>query len=575
MKTLLVSVDSKFIHTNLALRYIKNYCRNEFDITIKEFTINQKLEYIMDEIISEKADLICFSCYIWNIEYINQIIYILKTANPCIKILLGGPEVSYEVEEIMKENNLIDYIIYGEGEISFQKFMRALHENEKLSSVNGLVYREDNQIHKNPPISLGKDLDYLISPYKENEKYFDKIIYYESSRGCPFNCSFCMSSIDKTVRYFSIDRVKKDLSMLLKLNARQIKFVDRTFNANYNRAMEIMQFIVDNNKNNMTIHFEITADIINDEFLDFLKLMPTNMFQLEIGVQSINSTTLSEINRKMNLEKLVYVINRIKEHNNMHMHLDLIAGLPYEDYESFKKSFNTIHNLYADKLQLGFLKVLKGTKIYDDILKHEIYYNKKAPYEIIKNKYISYQELLKLKNIEELVDRYYNEKYFDNSLKYLINNFYEDLPFNFYEDFSNYWKTNNLYMAMHNRKKLYDILYKFAEEKDMLTQEFKDKLLYDFVCCNEKEELLNIFDKNSEEKLRAVKKVLAKNNYFRKTYFDVDDNSYRIINDFRIIEIRNKIILFAYKNKNNIFERCNTYDITDDINKILEEKSEE
>ncbi len=581
MKTLLVSIDSKFIHSNLALKYIRNYCGDRFDIKLKEFTINQKIEYITDEIISQGADLICFSCYIWNIEYINEIIYILKTANPKLKILLGGPEVSYETKETMEENEFVDYIIYGEGEISFHEFLCAIHENKELSSINGLAFRCENEIIINKSREINHDLDKLVSPYENNEKYYDKIIYYESSRGCPYRCAFCMSSIDKSVRFFSLERVKSDLLVLLSTNARQIKFVDRTFNADYKRAMKIMQFIVDNNKNNMTIHFEITADIINDEFLDFLKSMPVNMFQFEIGIQSLNVQTLNEINRKTDIDKLIYVINEIKENKNMHMHLDLIAGLPYEDYNTFKTSFNEIHNLYADKLQLGFLKVLKGTKIYNDLEIHDIKYNKKAPYEIIKNKYISYEQILKLKNIEELVDRYYNEKYFDTTIRYVVENYYNNKPFDFYEDFSVYWKNNNLYMAMHNRKKLYEIIYNFAKEKEILSYKLMDNLLYDFVSCNEKEELISIFDKNLEENLRDVKRTIAKDEWFRKEYFNIDDtnvcktnagktNVHKIINDFRLVNISGDIILFIYKSKDNIFERCKTYKINNLINKIYD-----
>ncbi len=586
MKTLLVSLDSKFIHSNLALRYIKNYCADSFDIEIKEFTINQKIEYITDEIISTKAELICFSCYIWNIEYINEIIYILKISNPNIKILFGGPEVSYEIRNIMQDNALIDFIIYGEGEISFKEFLTAIHENKPLSEVRGLAYRNadkalseisgdspykcgnEDEIIINKPREINYDLDILAFPYKNDDKYYDKIIYYESSRGCPFRCAFCMSSIDKSVRTFSFERVKKDLSILLNSKARQIKFVDRTFNADYKRAMKIMQFIVENNKNNMTIHFEITADIINDEFLEFLKHMPVNMFQFEIGVQSLNEKTLCEINRKTDIERLVYVVNKVKENKNIHIHLDLIAGLPYEDYDTFKLSFDKIHNLYTDKLQLGFLKVLRGTKIYQDLKIHDIRYSRKAPYEIIKNKYISYEEILKLKNIEELVERYYNERYFYNTIIYIMESFYNNKAFEFYEEFSKYWKINNLYMAMHNRKKLYEIIYNFAKNKGILTSEFMDNLLYDFVSCNEKEELLYIFDKDKEESLRDTKKIIAKNEEFRKKYFDIEDMNYRIINDFRLVNISGDIILFVYKNKENIFERCKTYKINEFLKPI-------
>ena len=282
----------------------------------------------------------------------------------------------------------------------------------------------------------------------------------------------------------------------------------------------------------------------------------------------LNEKTLNEINRKTDIDKLIHVINRIKENKNMHMHLDLIAGLPYEDYNTFKTSFNEVHNLYADKLQLGFLKVLKGTKIYNDLEIHDIKYKRRAPYEIIKNKYISYEQILKLKNIEELVDRYYNERYFDTTIRYVVERFYNKRPFDFYEEFSEYWKKNNLYMAMHNRKKLYEIIYNFAKDKEILTDKFMNSLLYDFVSCNEREELINIFDKSLEENLRDIKRIVAKDEWFRREYFNIEDNTYKIINDFRLVNIAGDIILFVYKSKSNIFERCKTYKINDLVEKI-------
>ncbi|MDF2616749.1 MAG: cobalamin B12-binding/radical protein, partial [Sedimentibacter sp.] len=285
MKILLVTLDSKFIHANLAVRYLKKFCSDDdFNIEIKEFTINQKQEYIIGEILSANADLICFSCYIWNIEYIKEISYIIKEAKNSIDILWGGPEVSFEVKKLMEEEIYVDYVVFGEGEITFREFLKQYHsENPDYSSINGLALRKERSISINEERNLVLNLDELSYPYEEDDNFEDKIIYYESSRGCPFSCSFCMSSIDKRMRTFSMERVKRDLSMLLKTKARQIKFVDRTFNADYKRSMEIMNFIIENNQNNMTIHFEITADIINNEFLEFVGTLPVNMFQFEIG----------------------------------------------------------------------------------------------------------------------------------------------------------------------------------------------------------------------------------------------------------------------------------------------------
>ncbi len=553
MKTLLVALDSKFIHTNLAVRYLKKYC-SDFNVEIKEFTINQKIEYIVGEILAEDADLICFSCYIWNIEYINDISYIIKEGKNNAKILYGGPEVSYEVKKMM-DNTFIDYIIFGEGEETFKEFLGEVHNtNPNLHGIKGLAFRENNYVIINEGRKLIDNLDIINYPYEIDDEFENKTIYYESSRGCPFSCSFCMSSIDKEMRIFSIERVKRDLKMLLNTKARQIKFVDRTFNADFKRSMEIMQYIVENNKHYMTIHLEITADIINNEFLNFIGKMPVNMFQFEIGVQSLNENTLQEINRHMDEDKLHHFIKEIGNSKNVHMHLDLIAGLPYEDYKSFKKSFDGVHNLNAEKIQLGFLKVLKGTKIYEDKDKHQIKYRLKAPYEVICTKYISLEELLKLKNIEELVDKYYNEKYFKNALKYISNVF--PSAFEFYESFSDYWRENDLYNKAFSRKNLYRVLYDYMEQmhKD---DEFVQALQFDYIFNNQYEELPDYLNRESEDKFKIMKKYLANDYEFKNKYFPSIKK--RIINDFRIAEIKGNIILFVYRDRENIFNRCETY----------------
>lgn len=573
MKTLLVTLDSKYIHANLAVRYLKNFCCNDgFNIEIKEFTINQQLEYILGEIFESQAQIICFSSYIWNIEYIKEIAYILKESEPNIKILFGGPEVSFETKKIMEEESYVDYIIFGEGEQSFREFMKEFSScKPKFDKIKGLAYRENGSVNINKKRELIDNLDIIKYPYNEDENFNDKIIYYESSRGCPFSCSFCMSSIEKKTRNFSLERVKSDLKTLLSTKARQIKFIDRTFNADYKRSMEIMKFIVENNINNMTIHFEITADIINDEFLDFINEMPVNMFQFEIGVQSLNNDTLCEINRHMNIDKLYHVINRISDSNNIHMHLDLIAGLPFENYESFKKSFDGIHQLNVEKIQLGFLKVLKGTKIYFDKDKHDIKYRKIAPYEIICTKYINIKDILKLKKIEELVDKYYNEKYFEKAMEYIMKNLFIESSFEFYETFSEYWQKNDLYKVSHSRKKLYEILYNYIECVGKLTDEFTSNLRYDYVFNNQHEELPLFLKREAEDKFKLIKRAIATNDIFRKQYFEDIKKEDKIINNFRLVEINNEATIFIYENKKNIFNRCKTYS----INNLIKEYENE
>lgn len=572
MKILLVTLDSKFIHANLAVRYLKKFCNDidsDFDIEIKEFTINQKQEYILGEIFSVKADLLCFSSYVWNIEYIKELAYIIKEAKRNIKILCGGPEVSFEIEKFMNRELFIDYVIFGEGEVTFREFLIEFHKKQpNFKYIKGLAYRENNEVIINPSREPITNLDIIKYPYEENDSFEDKIIYYESSRGCPFCCSFCMSSIDKRIRTFSIDRVKRDLRLLLNTCARTIKFVDRTFNADYKRSMEIMDFIVANNKNNMTIHFEITADIINEEFLSYISNLPVNMFQFEIGVQSLNDATLVEINRHMNIDRLNKVIRRIEGNRNIHLHLDLIAGLPYEDYETFKKSFDGIHNLHSEKIQLGFLKVLKGTKIYEDIRKHEIKYRNVSPYEVICTKYISVDEILKLKNIEELVDKYYNEKYFEKSLEYILRNIFHESAFEFYEHLSLYWQQNDLYKVSHSRKKLYKILFDYIKYNDKMTDEFIWALRYDYVFNNQFEDLPDYLNRESEDKYKSIKRFISNDLEFKDKYFKFAKKGTKIVNEFRIVDIGNNATLFIYKEKDNIFNRCDTYIIDDFLEEL-------
>jgi radical SAM superfamily enzyme YgiQ (UPF0313 family) len=574
MKVLLVTLDSKFIHANLAVRYLKKFCKDDdFDIEIKEFTINQKQEYILYEIFSADPQIIAFSSYVWNIEIIKGLAYIIKEAKNDIKILCGGPEVSFKTEKFMESEPFVDYVIFGEGELTFREFLLEFQKNSRnFKGIKGLAYRGNDKIVINEARDPIENLDIINYPYEENDDFQNKIIYYESARGCPFCCSFCMSSIDKKTRLFSISRVKNDLKTLLNTKARQIKFVDRTFNADYKRAMEIMKFIVQHNKNNMKIHFEITADIINDEFLKYIKTLPVNMFQFEIGVQSLNDKTLAEINRKMNIQRLNKVVKSIESSKNIHIHLDLIAGLPYEGYESFKRSFDGIYKLHAEKIQLGFLKVLKGTKIYEDAKKHGIRYRNVSPYEVICTKYILADEILKLKNVEELVGKYYNEKYFESTLKYILKNMFPESAFKFYEDLSIYWQKNDLYKMSHSRKELYEIVFDYVKYNNKVTDEFICCLRYDYVFNNQYEELPVYLNKGTEDKYKSAKRFMSNNLKFQEKYFGKERDSRKIINEFRIVDIGNNAVLFIYKDKNNIFNRCRTYTINDFLGEIIYEQ---
>lgn len=567
-KIILVSMDAKYIHTNLAIRYLKTYCNKieNIDIDIKEYTINQSRNYIIADLMDDKPDLICFSCYIWNIEYIMSIAKILKIAySGKIEIMLGGPEVSFESEKIIENNSYIDYIITGEGEETLFDFLSVFGKidgyddlNKDFKDIRGLVYRNNKEIINNASKKIVENLDTIPSPFSLGDDFTNKLVYYETSRGCPFNCSFCMSSVDKTVRYFSMDRVKRDLDILLKSNARTIKFVDRTFNANYKRAKEIIEYIVENNNDNIKVHFEMNADIINDEFLLFMKSLPRNMFQLEIGVQTTNEKTLKSINRREDLQWLSYVVRRLMSYENIHVHVDLIAGLPYEDYQTFSHSFNDIHNLYADKLQLGFLKVLRGTQIYNKYACKKIFYDDLAPYEVIKTEWLSYDEILVLKNIDSLVDKYYNEGYFKKSIRYLIEDVCNNQAFEFYEELHEYWKANKLYLMKPGRKQLYEILVSFSKERGFYEEILERKIIMDYLTNNKKDRILACFDEKIEtDYLKIKKKMIADKISLFNEFFEEGTRISVISSNTRVVKIINDIYVFIYVNKNSNFNKQN------------------
>ena len=394
---------------------------------------------------------------------------------PNVKIILGGPEVSFGWEKVMEENPEIDNILVGEGEKVFLNFLT--NENDK---VMGLVYRKDGEVCFNGSEKIIEDLDIIPFPYEKEElQDKTKIFYYESSRGCPFNCSYCMSSIDKTVRYYSLDRVKEDLKIFLDSPIRLLKFVDRTFNLKKERYMEIWKFLFENYREGITFHFEINANIFDDETLDFLETVPRGYFQFEIGVQTINADTMKSINRNNVLDKLAHNVRRINK--NIHLHLDLIAGLPYETYEIFKKSFEYVHDLKPEMIQLGFLKLLKGTQMYNEIEKYEYKYFSKPPYEIFSNKFLSFAEIIKLKNLEKILDYYYNSEKFSMSTDYIIKNHYEN-SFGFYEEIAEYYDKKGYLKISHKETALFNILYDFYREKQFEDVEiFEEYLKFDFI----------------------------------------------------------------------------------------------
>lgn len=486
MNTILTTLNSKFIHSGLAIRYLKSYSKDIPNIKLREFTINQNLDHVAGEIYKEKPDIIGFSTYIWNRDETLQVCETLKIINPNIKIILGGPEVSFDGSKLLEDYWFIDFIVYGEGEVTFNELLKGIiNGKNEYQDIDGLIYRQDEKIIKNKPRQLIQDLDLIPSPYRDvGDKFENKIVYFESARGCPFNCQFCLSSTIKGVRYFSIDRVKEDLDNLIEAKVKQIKFVDRTFNANKEYAMEIMNFIMEKNPKNMNFHFEVTAHLVDYEMLEFIRNVKSGLFQFEIGVQSTNSKTIEAIGRTTDFKRLKTVTEEIKSFEKIHQHLDLIAGLPYESYGSFKKSFNDVYEIKPEKIQLGFLKLLKGSGLRNEKEKYGFKFLDKPPYEVLETKYIDYEEILKLKGIEDLVEKYYNEGYFENTLNYMIKNHYST-AFDFFEDFLDYWENKDYHTVLHGRKKLYGILLEFYKMKEFGDLKVLGEIMkYDYIFSN-------------------------------------------------------------------------------------------
>lgn len=476
-KIVLTAINSQYVHLNVAVRYLKKYVEKNSDIKldIYETNINNQLMNIIKDLFEKQPDMIIFSTYIWNKEYVFSITKELKKILPDVKIALGGPEVSYEWDKIMAENQEIDYIFTGEGEKVLLNFF-----TKDISEVKGVVYREGERLKYNGIEPLIENLDIIPFPYDYEElQDRTKIFYYESSRGCPFNCSYCMSSIDKSVRYYSIDRTKEDLKRFIDSPIKLLKFVDRTFNLSKEKYMAIWRFLLENYREGITFHFEINANIFDDETLDFLETVPKGYFQFEIGVQTIDAQAMKSIGRINKLEKLEHNIRRISR--NIHLHLDLIAGLPYETYDKFRESFDYVHRLKPEMIQLGFLKLLKGTKMYDEREKYGYKYFSKPPYEVFSNEFISFAEMVKLKNLEKVLDFYYNSEKFPESVQWIIENHYES-AFSFYEDVAEYFDKRGYLKVSHKESTLFTLLYEFYLDKGLKDREiFVEYLKYDYL----------------------------------------------------------------------------------------------
>lgn len=455
MDNLLVAINAKYIHTGLSVHTLANYLKlHKTHIELMEFTINHQLDFILRELYLKKPKRLFLSTYIWNIELIKNLIRQYKKIAPDTLIVLGGPEVSFDAKELLLAHRQIDIIIYGEGEVALREILKGT----ALADIKGIVYRENDFILSNPPAEP-IPMDEIPFPYADITKIEDKIFYYETSRGCPFRCSYCLSSTTSGVRYRSLPSVFHHLSIFLNANVRQVKFVDRTFNAKKSHYLPILKFIKEHDNGITNFHFEIAADLLDDEVVAFFGTVRDGLFQLEVGVQSTNLITLEKIDRKTNLQKLFCNVEQIRAFASTHQHLDLIVGLPYENIDSFKQSFNDVYARKPEQLQIGFLKVLKGSLMHQRATEFGIIYSEKAPYEVLCTSWISFDELLLLKTVEDMIETFYNSGRFAYALAYLVTFF--PTPYDFYFALASFYYKNNLHTKNHSKDAYYTILFDF------------------------------------------------------------------------------------------------------------------
>ncbi|SEN84286.1 B12-binding domain-containing radical SAM protein [Paenibacillus sp. OV219] len=480
MKVVLATLNAKFIHTSLALRCLKAYSEKDFDIDIAEYTIKDPAMNIVADLYARNADVVGFSCYIWNIEETITVIDMLRKIKPGIKIVLGGPEVSYDTPFWLERLPQVDYIVVGEGEETFHHLLTELSSTCKFHLVFGLAYRKEHQdgrieIIVNPPRPK-LDLATLPSPHRFAEdvpRLASRVVYFETSRGCPFSCQFCLSSIEVGVRYFDMERTKSDILYLIDAGAKLIKFVDRTFNIKRDYALEIFQFLIENHRG-CVFQFEITADIMRPEVLDYLaEHAPPGIFRFEIGVQSTNDLTNEAVQRRQNFTKLTRTVMKVKESGKIDQHLDLIAGLPHENYDSFRKTFNDVFELRPEELQLGFLKMLRGTGMRLDAEKHGYIYMDRAPYEILGNDIMPFSDIVRIKRVEDVLEKYWNAHRMDHALLYLVERAFPS-AFDYFQQFGDFWEGRGWQKIGHQLEDLFSRLWSFLSVEHSRKQATED-----------------------------------------------------------------------------------------------------
>ena len=556
LKILLAACNAKYIHSNLAVYNLKS-CSGEYspNVVIKEYTINQIQDDILKDIYLEQPDVICFSCYIWNISFVKELVPDLKKILPHVDFWAGGPEVSYDAVEFLKKNPAFFGVMVGEGEETFHELAGYYIERkpENLKEIRGVVFHDETKVPDIVHTGWRELMDLSKVPfaYSNLTEFKNRIIYYESSRGCPFSCSYCLSSIDKKLRFRDIELVKKELQFFIDNKVPQVKFVDRTFNCKHDHAMAIWRYITEHDNGITNFHFEISADLLREEELALMKTMRPGLIQLEIGVQSTNPQTIKAIRRTMDFEKLKGIVEQIHSFGNIHQHLDLIAGLPYEGYDSFHKSFCDVYALRPEQFQLGFLKVLKGSHMMEMTGEYQILYKNREPYEVLSTAWLTYGEILRLKMVESMVEVYYNSGQFKNTLVFLEK--YFDDPFRMYEALGRFYEKKGYSEISHSRMRRYEILMEFAgEQKEIPLEVLSDVMLLDLYL---------------RENLKSRPSFASDQKPYERLIWDYR-KAEKIPKTAHIEVFRDgKTILFDYTDRDPLTNNARLTDITDEVNK--------
>ena len=576
MKILLVAINAKYIHSNLAVycltAYAKKHVPKDVNVRIElaEYTINQNRDDILKDIYRRQADVICFSCYIWNLDYVETLIRDVKKVMRDAVIWAGGPEVSYDSRETLERLPELTGVMKGEGEKTFAKLYEVYGKcsealEQSMEHIDGITFRRQDGSICERPWREPMDLSEVPFVYHDMKKFENKIIYYETSRGCPFSCSYCLSSIDKRLRFRRLDLVFDELQFFLDHKVPQVKFVDRTFNCKHDHAMAIWNYIQDHDNGITNFHFEVAADLLNEEEISLIEKMRPGLIQLEIGVQSTNPETIREIHRTMKLEEVRDHVTRIKKKGNIHQHLDLIAGLPYEDIKSFRKSFDDVYSMRPDQLQLGFLKVLKGSHMQEMQQAYEIQYKDEPPYEVLSTKWLPYSDVIELKGIEEMVEIYYNSGQFTQTMEALVGNY--ESSYKMYQDLWLYYEAHGYMGIQHRRSARYEIVLDFVKEKyPEQTDQIRELLTYDYYLRENAKSRPEFAGEEQTDKrfVRAFYEEEEKEHRYLPGYEQYDRNQMRKMTHLEYFPNMGKMLLFDYKFRNPLNQEARTCMIKED-----------